>query len=171
MSQSPPFKNTIICQDCTINNGVTIGHGTVLHPKASITTEHGAPIEIGESNIIEEFVQIINRSKEKMIIGSNNLFEVGSLIECKLIGNENVIETKSKVYRDVVIGNSCVISAGSIVPENEILDDNTVYSVTDRNRLKFTSPIPSESHMSIHPGHLEHLHKTLPNFHNMKKNF
>jgi dynactin-6 len=39
---------------------VTIGTGTVVHPKAKIIAEAG-PIIIGENNLIEEQVVIINR--------------------------------------------------------------------------------------------------------------
>jgi len=170
MSTSPPIDKTIICQDCVISNGVQIGVGTVLHPKASIIIEEGAgPIVLGENNIIEELVQIINRSKEKMIIGSNNLFEVGCIIECLSIGNQNVIESKSIISRDVVIGNGCSISAKSVIPEKQILNDNTVISETNSSFENFNSKIPVEMHESIHSSHLELLHKTLPKFHNMKK--
>lgn len=35
------------------------------------------PIVFGSNNIIEENVVIVNRLKQPMIIGDNNLFEVG----------------------------------------------------------------------------------------------
>ncbi|GFT98516.1 hypothetical protein NPIL_298951, partial [Nephila pilipes] len=38
---------------------ITIGSRTVIHPKAHIIAEAG-PIVIGESNLIEEQVKIIN---------------------------------------------------------------------------------------------------------------
>ena len=44
---------------CPLVSFVT-GSRTVIHPKARIIAEDG-PIIIGESNIIEELVQIINR--------------------------------------------------------------------------------------------------------------
>ncbi|EFA79290.1 dynactin subunit p27 [Heterostelium album PN500] len=158
---------TIICQDCVVGEHVTIGKGTVLHPKASITSLHGAPITIGENNIIEELVSIVNRSKEPMIIGAGNLFEVGSVIECKSIGNENIVEAKAKVSCGVTINNGCTIGAGCITPENEHYLDNSIVSGPTLHRINST--IPLEMHSATHIKHLEFLHKTLPNFHNMKK--
>eukprot|EP01132_Coremiostelium_polycephalum_P008432 gene8432-10351_t len=148
MSTSPPLREqALICQDCVVNPGVKIGGGTILHPKASILNQNGGTIEIGTNNIIEELVTIINTTNEKIIIGSNNLFEVGSVIECKTIGNNNVFEPKCKVSKGVEIGDGCVVSAGTTVPGNEIIQNSTVYSSTDTNVLKFKSDIPVEKYL------------------------
>ena len=72
-----------------------------MHARSRIYAE-GGPIIIGKNNIIEEKVIILNRFSETLNIGDNNLFEVGSCIyialnkdvECKKIGNDNVIEVE-----------------------------------------------------------------------------
>lgn len=70
----------IIAQDTDIKGNVTIGSGTVIHPKAVIHVLHdgeGASIVIGNDCIIEELVQIVHSGKGTMVIGDANLFEVG----------------------------------------------------------------------------------------------
>uniref|UniRef100_A0A8C6G9A4 Dynactin subunit 6 n=1 Tax=Mus spicilegus TaxID=10103 RepID=A0A8C6G9A4_MUSSI len=70
------------------------GPRTVIHPKARIIAEAG-PIIIGEGNLIEEQALIINAHPDNiipdtedtepkpMIIGTNNVFEVGCRILCR----------------------------------------------------------------------------------------
>ncbi|GBM49687.1 hypothetical protein AVEN_274347-1 [Araneus ventricosus] len=76
----------VVCKESELVGEITIGSRTVIHPKARIIAE-GGPIIIGESNLIEEQVQIINKGNPKdpdsqvtMIIGANNVFEVGACI-------------------------------------------------------------------------------------------
>ena len=48
-------------EHCVYRDGLSVlGTHTVIHPKAQIIAEAG-PIIIGESNLIEEQTQIINR--------------------------------------------------------------------------------------------------------------
>ncbi|EGG19330.1 dynactin subunit p27 [Cavenderia fasciculata] len=165
-SRPPVAITTIICVDCVVGESVKIGNGTVLHPRVSITSPHGAPIIIGEHNIIEEFVKIVNNTNEPMIIGSRNLIEVGSVIECKSIGNDNVIESKAKVSSGCTIGNGCSIGAGVTLYENDIIDDQTIISGPSLNRMK--SSLPLDIHSGLHEKHLQELCRMLPQFHNMK---
>jgi len=69
----------------------------VVHPSCSIIAE-GGNIVIGEFNIFEERVKIINRArkdehgriiKKDMIIGNYNVFEVQSYIDSSDIGDLN----------------------------------------------------------------------------------
>ncbi len=76
---------------------VKFGDSCIIHPGCSIIAE-GGDIIIGEHNIIEEKVKIINRLKKDengkpikrdMIIGNFNVFEVFSYIENCDIGDLN----------------------------------------------------------------------------------
>ncbi|KAG9471386.1 hypothetical protein GDO78_015046 [Eleutherodactylus coqui] len=81
----------VVCVESEIKGDVTIGPRTVVHPKARIYAEAG-PIIIGEGNLIEEQAFIRNSFPENiapdaedvepkaMIIGTNNVFEVGCCI-------------------------------------------------------------------------------------------
>ena len=52
-----------------------------------------------------------------MLIGSNNLFEVGSCIESLYIGSFNTFEPKCRVPSSITLDDYCVIGAGcSVVP-------------------------------------------------------
>lgn len=50
----------IVCEECKLRGDITIGAGTVIHPKAKILAEAG-PIIIGEGCLIEELVTIIHK--------------------------------------------------------------------------------------------------------------
>jgi hypothetical protein len=69
-------SRAVVCQDVELKGDITIGPGTVVHPKATIFAIAG-PIIIGSGCIIEEAAIIVNRRKEVMRVGDNNLFEIG----------------------------------------------------------------------------------------------
>ena len=86
-----------------------------MHPACSIIAE-GGDIIIGENNIIEEKVRIINRMrkdengkliKKDMYIGNFNVFEVGCTIDSSDIGNFNEFQFKSAVNEGCTIGDNC----------------------------------------------------------------
>ena len=53
-------STAVVCQDVQIVGDVTIGAGTVVHPKAKISALRG-PIVIGENCIVEELAAIVNK--------------------------------------------------------------------------------------------------------------
>jgi hypothetical protein len=61
---------------CNAANASKTFVGTIIHPKATIFAVAG-PIVIGADNIIEEGAIVVNRRKEVMRIGDDNLFEIG----------------------------------------------------------------------------------------------
>lgn len=69
-------SKAVVCQDVDLKGDITIGPGSVIHPKATIFAL-GGPIVIGSGCIVEEAAIIVNRRKEVMRIGDNNLFEIG----------------------------------------------------------------------------------------------
>lgn len=74
------MPGAVVASECDIRGDITVGTRTVIHPKARIIADAG-PIRIGESNLIEEQVEIINSVPNTiLIIGDFNVFEVGSLI-------------------------------------------------------------------------------------------
>lgn len=159
---------SIVCQEAEIRGEVIIGSKTVIHPKARILAVNG-PIKIGDNNLIEEQTSIINQGDNDepdssvMEIGNNNVFEVGSCCEAVKIGNNNTLESKSKVGRQVVLGNGCVIGACCQLTTNETLPDNTVIFGKDcQRRVQSERPLPQTLQ-------LEFLTKVLPNYHHLKK--
>lgn len=124
------------CDDSVFIGDITISGGSIVHPRVTIIAEAG-PIIIGENCLIEEYSTIINRATENadveppakppvLLIGANNVFEVGSTIEATKIGEKNVFECKSTVSSGVTITNNCIIGAGCHVKGEQTLPENTI---------------------------------------------
>ncbi|ORY92953.1 trimeric LpxA-like protein [Leucosporidium creatinivorum] len=109
-------KCTIV-HDADLRGDITIGSGSVLHPRCSIVAYSG-PIVIGSNCIIEETVIIVNRTKGVMRIGDNNHFQVGCRIESPQIGHSNIFNPRCRTSPLITIGDHCSIGAGCIVLPN-----------------------------------------------------
>lgn len=160
--------NAVVCKECELKGDITIGSRTIIHPRARIVAENG-PIIIGENNLIEEQAQIINRfpmvqtSTVPMVIGSHNVFEVGSLCEALKVGDYNVLEAKAKVGRQTELTNGCIVGAMCEVVSEEIIPENTViYGRKCERRIQGERPAPQTLQ-------LDFLSKFLPNYHHLKK--
>lgn len=161
----------LVCEDrVELVGDITIGSRTFIHPNVKIVAQAG-PIFIGENNLIEEQTTIINKLQDGadgqnmkvMIIGDNNVFEVGSYSESLKIGDNNIIESKAKVGSDTTITTGCIIGARCELNTNEILTDNTIiFGSNNQRRVADEKP---QSQMS----QLEFISKSLPNFHKFKK--
>lgn len=163
----PP--STLICiEKTTILGDVTIGEDCVIHPTVTIIAEKG-PIIIGSQNLFEERVKIINKSERPMMIGDNNFFEVDSHSEATHIGDDNILESKSKVGSHIQLSNNCIIGAGcNLLDQNldfkskqqlEVFESNTVISGSNMRRER-NPTLPPDSHSS----QLDFLRKILPNY-------
>ncbi|XP_060707568.1 dynactin subunit 6 isoform X2 [Hemiscyllium ocellatum] len=164
----------VVCVESEIKGDVTIGPRTVVHPKARIIAEAG-PIIIGEGNLIEEQALITNSYPENLVpqkediepkvmtIGTNNVFEVGCHFEALKIGDNNVIESKAFIGRNVILTNGCIIGACCQVNSCEVIPENTViYGVDCMRRVQSERPQPQTLQ-------LDFLMKILPNYHHLKK--
>ncbi|XP_032418955.1 dynactin subunit 6 [Xiphophorus hellerii] len=163
----------VVCVESEIRGDVTIGPRTVVHPKARIIAEAG-PIVIGEGNLIEEQALIINSYPENitpdsevepktMTIGTNNVFEVGCVSQALKIGDNNVIESKADVGRNVILTSGCIIGAFCQVNTCEVIPENTViYGSGCMRRVQTERPQPQTLQ-------LDFLMKILPNYHHLKK--
>jgi len=56
-------STSVVCQEATLRGEVVIGSGSIIHPKCFISADAG-PIELGDNNIIEELVLIINKNAD-----------------------------------------------------------------------------------------------------------
>ncbi|RZF41122.1 hypothetical protein LSTR_LSTR002754 [Laodelphax striatellus] len=163
-------SSAVVCVESKLKGTVSVGSMTVIHPKASVIAEAG-PIIIGENNIIEEQVVIMHRLKDGeewdesrvLKIGSNNVFEVGCVVNASAIGDHNVIEAKSYVGEGIEITNGCIIGAGCQLTVPEKLQDNSVFSGSSCS-LSIAPDRPPAQTLQ-----LEFLSKVLPNYHHLKK--
>ncbi|CAG8571987.1 7304_t:CDS:2 [Paraglomus occultum] len=157
-------KHAIVCQDTELRGEISVGAGTVLNPQCKILAESG-PIRIGVNNIIEEKVIIVNKSTKPLMIGDDNVFEVGCYIEGSKIGNKNVIEAKASVLGKTSVGDNCVIGAVCSTRTDEVIPDNTVIYGNMHNRRVQTV---NTNQANLHTRHLEYLRDTLPKFNHIR---
>lgn len=160
----------LVCNECELVGDITIGSMTIIHPRATIVAEAG-PIVIGDNNLIEEQVRIINKrqtiensnSSPVLIIGDNNVFEVDCYSEARKIGDNNVLESKSYISHDVELTSGCIIGAGCKLTNAEVIPENTVIFGRNCNRRKQSDRPPQQTLQ------LDYLTKVLPNYHYLKK--
>ncbi|XP_071941400.1 dynactin subunit 6-like [Antedon mediterranea] len=176
-SHRPSVKiapGAVVCVEAELKGDITIGARTVIHPKARIIAE-GGPIIIGESNLIEEQVVIVNKklttneessqqpTKQTMIIGANNVMEVGCRCEALRVGNNNIIESKAVVGHKSELSNGCIVGAFCQLTSSEVLAENTVvFGETCSRRVQAEKP-------QLQTLQLDFLMKILPNYHHLKK--
>jgi len=158
----------MVCEDVELIGDITIGSRTIIHPKARIVAEAG-PIVIGDFNIIEELVTITNKSSTSsntgkvLIIGNNNVFEVGANIEAIRIGDHNVIESKAVVGSSVEMSNGCIVGAGcELSMPGQLAENTVVYGTQCKRRTQRERP-PAQSLQ------IDFLTKILPNYHYLMK--
>ncbi|KAI4478988.1 hypothetical protein M0804_011450 [Polistes exclamans] len=136
-------SGAIVCDESILKGDITIGTGTVVHPRASILAEAG-PIFIGEGNIIEEMATIANRQSHK-------------------VGDNNILETKAYISQDVELTNGCVIgTACSLVEPETILENTVIYGSRCQRREMNDKPFPQV-------GQLDYLRRILPSYHHLRK--
>lgn len=140
-----------------------------MHPKATIFAIAG-PIVVGAGCIIEEGAIIVNRRKEVMRIGDDNLFEIGCRVECPSVGNYNTISTRARVHHTVRLSSYCVIGAGCLlVPtEDEVLDDYTVTYGPGAERRTWSGRGKVQE-ADLRRKHAEYLREMLPKFNRLRR--
>ncbi|CAL8083942.1 unnamed protein product [Calicophoron daubneyi] len=162
-SQTRIAHGAVVCSECELSGEITIGANTIIHPKAHIIAEAG-PIHIGAFNLIEEQVEIINKTPGSVMkIGDHNVFEVGAHCEASEIGDNNVLEAKSFVGSHVHLTNGCVIGAMCSLTSGETLPECTaIYG--DKGLRRVASERPPAQTLQ-----LDFLTKILPNYHHLMK--
>jgi UDP-N-acetylglucosamine acyltransferase len=121
--------NVELISNIHVEGNTKIGKNTKIFPFASIGTEpqdlkfkgEDSFLEIGENNVIREYVTINPGTKgggSKTIIGNNNLFMISSHVahDCN-IGNNVVIANNVPLGGHVTIEDSVVIGGNSAVQQ------------------------------------------------------
>ncbi|KAI9144704.1 hypothetical protein BKA69DRAFT_1122145 [Paraphysoderma sedebokerense] len=167
--------STILCQEAEIKGNISLGVGTVVHPKCRIISTKGGPILIGRNNIFEEGATIINNSTSGMVIGDENLFEVD--VAGKYVGHHNIIEPKAYVSENTTIGDNCVIGTACTTARNEVIPNDTVIFGGDNMKTKVggfgtlgggANNESRESENVLHARHLDYLREVLPKYNHTK---
>lgn len=112
----------MICDETKIEGEVEIGVDTIVLPQVILhASSPDNKVNIGERNIIEERVEVLDSS-----IGHANLIEAFSTISGSTIGNFNSISPKCTIT-NCKIGNCCIIGAGVVLNGVTIADNTSVY--------------------------------------------
>ncbi|XP_005181594.2 dynactin subunit 6 [Musca domestica] len=171
------MNKSIVCEDSTLRGDITISQGCVIHPSASILAEAG-PIILGENCIVEEYATIAYRLTEEqkrqkeegnlepcppLVVGSNNVFEVGCIVEAQKIGDKNVFECKCYVGPEVVVTNGCVVGAAVSLKCKQVLPESTVIYGRDCQQRE---AIDKYAYQTLQ---IDFLRKVLPNYHHLRK--
>lgn len=129
--------NTWIGNNVNILDGARIGRNCQIYPNSVLA---GVPqdlkyngeyttLEIGDSNIIREFVTINKGtiSKQKTIIGNNNLLMANAHIghDCS-IGNHCIVGFSVGMAGEVIVGNWVNISGLSGIHQFTIIGDHSM---------------------------------------------
>ena len=132
-------KNPIASKNAKIdllNDGkLSLGYGTILHPKSTLIID-GCSLIIGEYNIIEENVTIkvcpsYSALIEKYVnttiyIGNFNHFRIGSYLQNTCVENNCLIDYRANLV-DCSVESNCIVSPcvelnnKFIVPKNQII--------------------------------------------------
>ncbi|MCP2029369.1 UDP-N-acetylglucosamine acyltransferase [Flavobacterium sp. HSC-32F16] len=135
--------NTWIGNNVTILNGTRIGQNCKIHSNSVLG---GIPqdlkynneytiLEIGNNNIIREFVTINKgtKSKQKTLIGNNNLIMSNAHIgHDVVIGNNSIIGFSVGIAGEVIIGDWVNISGLSAVHQFSLIGDHVMISGLSR---------------------------------------
>lgn len=162
------MPKSIVCEESNLIGDITISAGCVIHPSASIVAEHG-PIVLGENCIIEEYAKIIYKHSKTLEpnailhIGSNNVFEVGCMVQAQKIGDKNVFECKCEVGPEVTITSGCIIGAGVKLYCPQELNENSVIFGKDNLQREAIEKHGSQTLQ------IDFLRKVLPNYHHLRK--
>ncbi|XP_065320546.1 dynactin subunit 6-like isoform X4 [Gordionus sp. m RMFG-2023] len=146
-------KDAVICYDSYMKGAIKIGFKTIIHPKSKIYA-NGGQILFGDHNIVEELCVITNKNKSDdnihpLMIGSNNIFHLGTNCTASRIGNNNIFEYKCIIDPEVEIGNHCVIGARChirgpmIIPNNTIIYGNPPKSYRHNDDIQHSGTIVS----------------------------
>ncbi|KAH8741065.1 hypothetical protein FG386_001617 [Cryptosporidium ryanae] len=123
--------NTIICHESNIKGEVVMGEGCIVNPGAIIDGGNKG-IVLGNKNVIEELVKIVNNTDNRLIIGDENWFHVGSqVLNPRFIGNNNSFEIGCRVSEGCEIGNYCKISMKTTLPYNMKVESGKCISFVD----------------------------------------
>jgi dynactin-6 len=129
-SSSFPFLTLgvgcVVCSESVIEGpfGVSIGAGSVVHPRATICARFG-PVVIGANCVVEEFacIRAPADSAEGIEIGNMNLLRVGCVVEASL-GSGNLVDCRARVPAGTGLGSGCVV--GPAITIDAPLTDGTI---------------------------------------------
>uniref|UniRef100_A0A8D2NPI8 Dynactin subunit 6 n=1 Tax=Zosterops lateralis melanops TaxID=1220523 RepID=A0A8D2NPI8_ZOSLA len=137
---------------------VELPHRTL--PSSSQTWKSVLPSCRYPENITPESEDV---EPKPMVIGTNNVFEVGCCILAVQDSSLSPLSLAAFVGRNVILTSGCIIGACCNVNTYEVIPENTViYGADCLRRVQTERPQPQTLQ-------LDFLMKILPNYHHLKK--
>lgn len=92
---------------------ITIGNGTVIHPRVKLISIFG-PVTIGKACILSERSAVglqspSNDQPEGVVVEDCVIVEAGAIVEAKCVGEGTIIEINARVGKGTIIGKVFVI--------------------------------------------------------------
>ena len=147
-------RTNIMVQDCNVEESVEIGQGNVFSCGVKIK----GLVKVGDDNIFDDNVHIINDTPFQIYIGNSNHFCTGVVVYCSCVGDCNQVGAfanieSAKVLDNCIITPKCNIKNGRI-DSCIIFQDGTLRNINKR--------------LAPHEKHLEYLHEFMPKYHKLK---
>ncbi|SCM02430.1 dynactin subunit 6, putative [Plasmodium chabaudi chabaudi] len=110
-----------------LNQNVILGKGNSIFPGSTILSTT-AKIYIGDHNLFEDNVTIINNTNKNMYIGNYNIFRSGThIINSLKIGSNNYFDYKSTLYNCTL--NGCAFVKANILMSMKEIEKTNPYFV------------------------------------------
>jgi len=123
-SKSPKIADSAFVSEAAyITGNVEIGENSSVWPGAVIRGDFGK-ITIGNNTSIED--NCVVHSGTDVSIGNNVIIGHSAVVHCRRIGNNVLVGNNATILNGAEIGNFCIIGAGSLVPPETKIPDNSL---------------------------------------------
>lgn len=116
-------ESAFVSEAAYVIGDVEIGENSGVFPGAVIRGDF-ASIKIGRNTMVED--GSIIHSGAPVEIGDNNIIGHSVVMHGSKVGNNCLLGNNSTVLDNVKIGNSCIIAAGALVSPNTEVPDNSM---------------------------------------------
>lgn len=122
---------------------VRVGKNSVIHPHATLKSDHGKVLIGNDCSISERaIVGIVSDSngvEQDVVIGDGVNIHTGARVEAQSIGTGSTIDIHARVEPGAVIGEYCKVGPMEVVGSGEVLEDFTVVYGNGQRRIDRTT--------------------------------
>lgn len=104
---------------------VHLGERSSVWPGAVVRGDFGS-IRVGTSSVIED--NCVVHSGGPTVIGDDDIIGHAVVVHCTAIGSKCLIGNQATLLDDAVIGDLCLVAAGSLVPPRTVVPDRSFVS-------------------------------------------
>lgn len=115
-----------IAPNATIIGNVSIEKDATVLFNATLRSEHGGRIIVGEGSNIQENCCVHLQSGQTCTVGRGVTVGHGAILHGCTIGDNTLVGMGSIVMDGAVVGKNCLVAAGALVTGNTVVPDNTL---------------------------------------------